>query len=71
MNTYHIRHHIIVFFLSFSALGVMAQESSTFSIMTLNVDGLPAKFLSFDINQDGPLSEGSERISIYLAEKNG
>lgn len=69
MNTYCIRRHIIVFFLSFSSLGVMAQESSTFSVMTLNVDGLPAKFFSFDINQDGPLSEGSERISIYLAEK--
>ena len=42
---------------------------TTFSVMTLNVDGLPGKFLLFDINPDGPLSAGSERISQYIASK--
>lgn len=53
-----------------SLLSSSAQDDNTFSIMSLNVDGLPAKFLFFNVNDDGPLSEGSERISIYLAEKN-
>lgn len=69
MNCHQIKHYILALCLTTSSQ-LYAQDNSTFSIMTLNVDGLPAKFLSFDINQDGPLSEGSERISTYLAEKN-
>ena len=42
---------------------------TSFSVMTLNVDGLPGKFLLFDVNKDGPLSAGSERISQYIAAK--
>ena len=43
------------------------KAQTTFSVMTLNVDGLPGKFLFFDINDDGPQSAGSERISQYIA----
>lgn len=70
MNSQQIKHYITALCLTISALHICAQDNNTFSIMTLNVDGLPAKFLSLNVNQDGPLSEGSERISIYLAEKN-
>ena len=45
------------------------KAQSTFSVMTLNVDGLPGKLLFFDVNKDGPLSAGSERISEYIASK--
>lgn len=45
-------------------------EPCTFSVMSLNVDGLPGKLLLFDVNPDGPKSEGSERISQYLATQN-
>ena len=53
-----------------TAMPAMAQsENGSFSIMTLNVDGLPGKFLVFNVNEDGPKSSGSEAISIYLAAK--
>lgn len=45
-------------------------QPATFSIMTLNVDGLPGKFLFFDVNAEGPQTLGSERISKYMATKN-
>ena len=44
-------------------------DNGSFSIMTLNVDGLPGKLLFIEINADGPKSEGSEAISIYMADK--
>jgi endonuclease/exonuclease/phosphatase family metal-dependent hydrolase len=73
MATYR---YITTLLLSATTLLTSAQPSTaevnaddTFSIMTLNVDGLPAKFLFFDVNNDGPQSEGSERISIYLAKR--
>lgn len=49
---------------------VSAQQTETFSIATLNVDGLPGQFLMFNVNQEGPQSEGSMLISKYLADKN-
>ena len=45
------------------------EETVNFSLLTLNVDGLPGKIFVFDVNADGPKSEGSERISEYLASK--
>lgn len=72
MTTYR---YIVTLLLSATTLLAAAQPDAeanaddTFSILTLNVDGLPAKFLFFDINDDGPMSEGSERISIYLAKR--
>ena len=53
----------------FALMLTAAKAQSTFSVMTLNVDGLPSKFLVFDVNKDGPLSAGSERISEYIASK--
>ena len=50
--------------------GASAQEKPTFSVMSLNVDGLPGKIFVFNVNSDGPISAGSERISEYLASKN-
>lgn len=48
----------------------MAQsDDRSFSIMTLNVDGLPGKLLFFNLNEDGPQALGSEAISFYLATK--
>ncbi len=44
-------------------------EPTTFSIISLNVDGLPGKIFVFNVNADGPKSEGSELISEYLASK--
>lgn len=46
------------------------EEDGTFSVMTLNVDGLPGKWLTLDVNKDGPMSNGSMAISSYLAGKN-
>ena len=46
------------------------EDKVNFSVLTLNVDGLPGKIFVFDVNADGPKSEGSERISEYLASKN-
>ena len=45
------------------------QADNTFSVMTLNVDGLPAKIAFFDVNKDGPASAGSELISEYIVSK--
>ena len=45
------------------------EETVDFSLLTLNVDGLPGKIFVFNVNADGPMSEGSERISEYLASK--
>ena len=53
----------------FALMLTAVKAQSTFSVMTLNVDGLPGKFLFFDVNKDGPLSAGSERISEYIASK--
>lgn len=61
---------ISILFLTIAlALGAVRAQTN-FSVMTLNVDGLPGEFLVFDVNKDGPLSAGSERISEYIASKN-
>lgn len=77
-----ISHHITAAFLlacatftTANAQNVNTQEpidedKVNFSVLTLNVDGLPGKIFVFDVNADGPKSEGSERISEYLASKN-
>lgn len=50
------------------AIGVMAGNDS-FSIATLNVDGLPRKILFILSNPDGPGEEGTRLASQYLASK--
>ena len=42
------------------------EGDNTFKIMTINVDGLPAKILLFDVNADGPQMGGSIKISDYI-----
>ena len=59
------------FFLLY-ALGTLfasAQQSVSFSVASMNVDGLPAKILFWDINPDGPGSDGSKLISQKLSTK--
>ena len=53
-------------------MGLMAshaQETGTFSIATLNVDGLPQKILVAKVNADGPGGGGSVRIGHYLLKR--
>ena len=45
-------------------------ESNSFSVVALNVDGLPNKILTYTLNEDGPGEEGTKKISQYLASKN-
>ena len=46
-----------------------AQETGTFSVATLNVDGLPQKILVAKVNPDGPGGGGSVRIGRYLQKR--
>ena len=46
-----------------------AQEAETFSIATLNVDGLPQKIIVAKVNPDGPGGGGSVRIGRYLQKR--
>ena len=50
-------------------LTAQAQETGTFSITTLNVDGLPQKILVAKVNSDGPGGGGSVRIGRYLQKR--
>ena len=51
-------------------IGLTAQTAAAqFSVLSLNVDGLPGKIYFFNVNADGPQEMGSERISQYLAGK--
>ena len=51
------------------SMGSHAQEVETFSIATLNVDGLPQKILVAKVNPDGPGGGGSVRIGRYLQKR--
>jgi len=44
-------------------------QGKQFSVCALNVDGLPKKVATYDVNPDGPGSEGTRKISAYLAGK--
>ena len=45
------------------------EELGTFTAVALNVDGLPNSILTIELNPDGPGSEGTKKISKYLASK--
>ncbi|MBQ9642162.1 MAG: hypothetical protein IJV06_11485 [Bacteroidaceae bacterium] len=47
----------------------LGAQSQSFSVCALNVDGLPASILNYEVNPDGPGSEGTRLISAYLAKK--
>ncbi len=44
-------------------------QEGTFTAVALNVDGLPNKIATFDLNPDGPGRDGTLKISQYLALK--
>ncbi len=44
-------------------------ELGTFTAVALNVDGLPNKILTYELNPDGPGADGTKLISQYLAKK--
>lgn len=44
-------------------------EESELTAVALNVDGLPNKILTINLNEDGPGEEGTKKISRYLASK--
>ena len=46
-----------------------AQDKGTFSVATLDVDGLPQKILVAKVNPDGPGGGGSVRIGRYLQKR--
>jgi len=59
----------IIAALTLTAAGQAQTENRTFSVMTLNVDGLPGRLFFFDVNKDGPQEMGSLRISQYIAQQ--
>lgn len=48
---------------------VRSVNEGSFRVAALNVDGLPQKIGSIELNADGPGSEGTQKISRYLAAK--
>ncbi len=44
-------------------------ESEAFTAVALNVDGLPQKIATIELNPDGPGGDGTKKISQYLASK--
>ena len=55
--------------LAMLCMGASAQQPETFSVATLNVDGLPQKILVINVNADGPGAVGTARIGKYLTKK--
>jgi endonuclease/exonuclease/phosphatase family metal-dependent hydrolase len=51
------------------AVGISAQEKETFSVVTVNIDGLPQKIWFAKVNVDGPGDAGTSRIGKYLQKK--
>lgn len=45
------------------------EELGEFTAVALNVDGLPQKIFTYELNPDGPGSDGTKKISQYLASK--
>ena len=45
------------------------ESSNSFTACALNVDGLPESILFVTLNEDGPQSEGTKKISTYLNNK--
>ena len=45
------------------------ESTNSFSACALNVDGLPDKILFVTLNEDGPQSDGTKKISTYLNNK--
>ena len=43
------------------------EKTGTFTVSSMNVDGLPNKILGISINSDGPGSDGTKKISAKMA----
>ena len=50
------------------AMASAAETSGSFTVTSMNVDGLPNTILGIPINSDGPGSAGTEAISAKMAE---
>ncbi|MDD5931889.1 MAG: hypothetical protein PUC45_05425 [Oscillospiraceae bacterium] len=50
------------------AMASAAETSGSFTVTSMNVDGLPNKILGISINSDGPGSDGTKAISAKMAE---
>ena len=59
----------IILLISLMVLSLSEVKGQTFSVASLNVDGLPQKILRISINEDGPAVAGTLQISRYLAQK--
>lgn len=59
----------LLLILPFTLLSFVGMSGQTFSVASLNVDGLPQKILRISINEDGPAVAGTLQISRYLAQK--
>ena len=66
----HILSIITAVALAAPATAMAQSDDASFSIMTLNVDGLPGKLMFFNVNDDGPKALGSKAVSLYMAAKN-
>ncbi len=66
----HILSIITAVALAAPATAMAQSDDASFSIMTLNVDGLPGRLMFFNVNDDGPKSLGSKAVSLYIAAKN-
>ena len=47
----------------------ITESTSSFTACALNVDGLPGSILFVTLNEDGPQSDGTKKISTYLNNK--
>ena len=65
----HVRRTVMTVAAVLAVATGMAQTtvSTTFKVCPLNVDGLPQKILTYDLNSDGPGSDGSKKIGQYIA----
>ena len=50
------------------AVEAQTTMSTTFKVCALNVDGLPQHILTYDLNPDGPGSDGTKKIGQYIAK---
>lgn len=60
---------VIIDDMDMETIKAVEREKGTFTVGTLNVDGLPKKYLFLTVNGDGPGVWGSLAISNYLREK--
>lgn len=54
--------------LSVASASAQTTVQTTFKVCPLNVDGLPQKLAGFNLNPDGPGSEGTQKIAQYIVK---